>query len=635
MLAETETETELPRPSLVGTSGVILEVNLTTCQVNRFNVSPEDRRLYLGGKGLGLKYLAERLPLGTDPLDEKNVLCLMMGVVLGSKLPCSGRFNAVSKSPLTRGVMTSSCGGPFGMAYKTAGYEGLIITGKAQRPTTLVIDSKGVSFEDGLYLWGKDTQAAQTALKLGKNDGALVIGPAGENQVWFANICSGHRYLGRGGLGAVMGSKNVKAVVARGGEYQLVTADPSGFERLRKKARSYIDSNPFTAKMYRVNGTASNLNMCNRGEILPVNNFKRGAHPLASQISGEVMKERYHSTISTCRPCSILCGHKGKHADGSTHQVPEYETVALLGSNLNIFDPDQISKYNDMCGLMGLDTISTGGTLGWVMEAGEKGLVKTSLKFGMDQGILDAILDITFRHGFGGEMANGSRWLAEKYGGMDFAIQVKGMEMAGYDPRGSWGQGLAYAVANRGACHLSATLFPLEVFFGYMDPYRVQAKPNFVRFMEDLYAGVNSLPTCLFTSFAYILEPPLVKYTPKPVVGWLMGNLPEVAILLMDLSTFFRQFEVTGGVKLGARGFMQAGARIHTLERMLNVREGISRKDDTLPGRMLNEGRSVDRQERTVPLEPMLDAYYKLRGWDEKGIPKPRTLRNLKIDWLS
>ena len=520
------------------------------------------------------------------------------------------------------------------MAYKTAGYEGLILTGKARRPTTLVIDANGVHFEDGLWLWGKDTQATQEALKLGKNDGALVIGPAGENLVWFANICSGHRYLGRGGLGAVMGAKNLKAVVARGGEYILQAADQPGFERLRKHILGYINASPITSKLYRLYGTASFLKKCNEGEILPVSNFQRGAHPLAFQLSGQAMKERYDTKISTCRPCSILCGHKGKYADGSVHQVPEFETVALLGSNLAIFDPDQVSKFNDLCGLMGLDTISTGGTLGWVMEAGEKGLVKTPLKFGSEQGILDAILTITFRRSFGSEMANGSRWLAEKYGGKAFAIQVKGMEMSGYDPRGSWGQGLSYAVANRGACHLSSALFTLEVIMGFVNPYQTRAKPNLVRFFEDLYAAVNSLPICQFTSYAYILEPPLVKFTPRPVIKWLMENLPEAAILVMDLSSFSRQFEVVGGVRLGGRAFLQAGARIHTLERMLNVREGISRKDDTLPERMLEEGRTVDRQARTVPLEPMLEAYYRLRGWDQDGIPTPATLRRLKIDSL-
>lgn len=615
---------------VVGSTHRVLEINLATQQVTEFLISQEERRLYLGGKGLGLYYLSTRLPAHTDPLSPDNPLIFMMGTLLGTNAPCTGRFDAVTKSPLTGIVASSSCGGPFGMAFKTAGYEGLILRGKSPSPVKIMITSEGVKFEEASDLWGQKTQQTQTTLNLEKKEGALVIGPAGENLVRYANIRSGERYLGRAGLGAVMGSKNVKAIVAQGGEYKILTADPVRFEKLHKKATRQINENEFTGKMYRNFGTASNVNYCNDGHILPVNNFTSGYEERASQISGQVTREIYDYKPSTCRPCTILCGHKGTGPDG-VRQAPEYETLGLLGSNLGIYDPAEISDWNETCGEMGMDTISAGGTLAYVMEATEKGLFNSPLKFGCAEPINETLENIALRRGIGDELANGSRWMAEKYGGMEFAIQVKGMEMAGYDPRGSWGQGLAYAVANRGACHLSATIFPLEVFFGLLKPYTVQAKAQFVRFFENLYCAVNSLQTCLFTGFAYILEAPIVKLTPKPLLSLAMQYLPDVALQLMDVSVFSDLLSLATGMKISQRQMLAAGERIHLLERYLNVREGISRKEDTLPGRFLSESRSVDSEEKIVPLDPLLDSYYAMRGYTSQGIPTVETLQKHQI----
>lgn len=618
-------------PEIAGSNNRVLEIDLSRRVVATFTVSRADRSAYLGGKGLGLKYLDERLRPGVDPLGEDNYLAFFMGVLLGTRAPCSGRFAALTKSPLTGIMLSCSCGGPFGMAFKTAGYDGLLVTGRSVKPVCLMIDADRVTFEDAEPLWGLDTRAAQDALDLEKRDGALVIGPAGENGVLFANIASGHRFLGRGGMGAVMGAKRLKAVVARGGRYQMIPADRDRFARVCRRASGYIQANPFTSQAYRRFGTGAHVNSCNAGGILPVENFRKGRHADAGRVSGETMKEKYDSRPSTCRPCSILCGHRGTYPDGKTRQIPEYETIGMLGPNLGIFDADVISEWNDLCGRMGLDTISTGATLSYMMEAGEKGLLSTDLCFGSTDGVAAAIEDIAFRRDRGAEMAEGTRRLSEKYGGRDFAIQVKGLEMAAYDPRGSWGQGLAYAVANRGACHLSATLFPLEVFFGLLKPCTTRAKARFVCFFENLYAAVNSLHTCLFTSYAYVLEPPLVKYTPRPLLGLMMQYLPAAAVLLMDFSVFSRLFSAASGVRLSQWAFLKAGARIHTLERLMNTREGISRKDDTLPQRFLKEGRTFDPRQHTVPLEDLLDRYYRLRGYDDNGIPRTAMLKKLRL----
>ena len=617
--------------TIVGTGNRIIEVNLSTGTVAEFRVDDADRRNYLGGKGLGLKLLYERLEKGCDPLGADNWLAFMMGVLMGSTAPCSGRFSVVTKSPLT-GIMThSSCGGPFGMACKTAGFDGILVTGRAPSPVTVRIDESGAVVEAADDLWGLAVDETQQRLDPEGRGGALVIGPAGENRVLFANAASGHRFCGRGGVGAVMGAKHLKALVARGGSHRVVPADRKRFERAKKRAAAYIRKNPVTAEEYRHFGTASHVNWCNDGGILPVRNFRAGSHPESQRVSGRALRQRYSSRPRTCRPCSILCGHKGTHPDGSTFQLPEYESIGLLGPNLGIFDPDVVSALNTRCGQLGMDTISTGAVLAWCMEAGEKGLIDTPLRFGDAHGLEAALDDIAHRHDKGDAMADGTRRLAERYGGSAFAMHVKGLEMPAYDPRGAWGQGLSFAVANRGACHLSASIFSLEVALGLLDPYTRRAKAHFARFFENLYAAVNSLVTCQFTAYAYTLEPPVVRTTPTYLLRLTMQFLPRLAIRLIDVGVYAQLWRSVTGIRLNQWQMLKAGERIHVLERLMNTTEGISRKDDTLPPRMLAEGRECDDHRRTVPLKPMLDDYYRLRGYDLQGIPTARTLSRLGI----
>jgi len=617
---------------IIGTSNKILEINLSTKKVSEIDVSNEDRRLYLGGKGLGLKLLYDRLQPGTDPLGEENYLAFMMGVFMGTGAPCSGRFAAITKSPLTGIFATSSCGGPFGMSLKTSGYDGLLITGRSDKPIYLEINQDGVVFKDAQQIWGKDTvETQQLLISKDKKAGALVIGPAGEHKVLYANICSGERFLGRAGFGAVMGAKNVKAIVARGGTFRIVPKNTDLFNKIKKKAIKQINKNKFTAEQYRNYGTAANVKYCNDGGILPILNFRDGSHQRSMEISGETMKEKYNTKFSTCIPCSILCGHKGTFAKNRQLKIPEYESAALLGPNLGIFDTDLLGEWNELCGQSGMDTISLGATLAYVMEAGEKGLLKTELRFGSPEKIENTIKDIAFRNGQGDEFANGTRWLSEKYGGKEFAIHVKGLEMAAYDPRGAWGQGLSYAVANRGACHLSATTFALEVLLGFLNPFTTRAKARFVQFFEALYAVINSLHACQFTAYAYVLEQLIIKYTPSFILKFAMLNLPAIAVRFINIRVLTMFYKSITGMKLSQREMLNAGNRIHTLERYMNCREGISRKDDTLPDRFVNEVRISDLKKRTVPLEKMLFDYYKIRDFDEDGIPTKRVLRKYKI----
>ena len=291
---------------IVGTSNRILEIDLKSEQVKELQVTDNDRKVYLGGKGLGLKLLFERLQPGIDPLGENNYLAFMMGVLMGTGAPCSGRFAALTKSPLTGIMLTSSCGGPFGMAYKTAGYDGLLITGKSAKPIVLEIDSHGVKFQDGAHLWGQDTVATQQALGSDRKTGVLAIGPAGENRIRYANIASGHRFLGRGGMGAVMGAKNLKAIVAHGGTYRILPNDPNKFKAVCKKATGYIKANKYTGNLYRNYGTNSNTRTCNEAGLIPINNFRRGSDKRTEEISGQTIQEKYHTSFDTCQPCTIL-----------------------------------------------------------------------------------------------------------------------------------------------------------------------------------------------------------------------------------------------------------------------------------------------------------------------------------------
>jgi aldehyde:ferredoxin oxidoreductase len=428
-----------------------------------------------------------------------------------------------------------------------------------------------------------------------------------------------------------MGAKNLKAVLARGGAFRILPRERQNFARVKKRAMAYINQNPLTSQSYRQFGTSSHVRWCNEAGILPVHNFRHGSHPDAGAISGEAMAKRYKPRPHTCRPCAIRCGHRTTQPDGAKHPLPEYESVGLLGPNLGIFDPDAICRWNELCGRLGMDTISAGAILGWVMEAGERDLVETGLRFGSTDGIDAALQDMAHRRGFGDRMAEGTRRLSQAFGGSEFAIQVKGLELAAYDPRGSWGQGLAYAVANRGGCHLSATTFALEVGLDLLNPYTVRAKAHFVHFFENLYAAVNSLHTCQFTTYAYVLEPPLIRLTPRFLLGLSMQYLPWLAVRLMDLRVFSELYSSVTGIPLSQRRLLLAGDRIHTLERWMNTREGITRADDTLPERMLKEARSCDPHGRGVPLDGMLDTYYRLRGYGADGVPTPQTLRRLHI----
>lgn len=606
-----------------------MEVDLSTKTFSVYNVTDEERKMYLGGKGLGLKLLFDRLSPGIDPLGPYNIIAFMPGVLMATGAPCSGRFAAVTKSPQTGLMASATCGGPFGMQLKTAGWDGLLIKGKSETPLYLVVNAEGVEFKDASHIWGKGAIEAQE--ELGKKVSALAIGPAGENLVRFANVASSHRYLGRAGMGAVLGSKKLKAIQVIGKEYKIVPKDKETFDKIRKLGLKRLKGNPVTAYALRKYGTPSLVNHSNVSGMLPVRNFQLGTSPDAYTVTGEYMSEKYETKNDSCRACAILCGKKGNF-QGESMAAPEYETIGLLGTNLQIFDAVQIAKWNKLCGDLGVDTMSTGSTIAWVMEATEKGLVESNLKFGSPEGVAEAIEDIAYCRGLGADMALGTRALAEKYGGAEFAMHVKGLEIAAYDPRASFGLGLGYAVANRGGCHLSSTLMANEIFLGYLEPYATYAKADWVKFQEDLFCCINSIQTCIFTTFGYIFENPITKYSAWLQLKWVMQYLPKNAIDIADVSVYQKLWSSITGIKISRSEFIKAGERIHILERYMNTREGVSVEDDTLPARLLYESRECDTKKRSVPLAQMRKRYYKLRGYDRVGRPQTKKMQKLGIE---
>ncbi len=608
----------------------VIIINLTDESFEIKKIPSDWIKDYIGGKGLALKYFYELSSYKAEPFSEDNIIVIFTGPFSGTGAPNSGRFSALTRSPLTNILVHSSCGGDFGTALKETGFDGLIIKGRLNDWKTIKIDEDKIEFSDATYMLGKGTKQTQEMLNLNSKNGSLTIGPAGENRVLYANVRSADRFFGRGGIGAVFGDKKIKAIIAKGGKYKIKPDNEKEFIKYKGTANKMLISNSFTGYYYRNFGTNSNILLNNKGKILPVRNFTRGSHEKAEFISGEKIKENHTTGFSTCKPCTILCGHKGKFNNRELH-VPEYETTALFGSNLEIFDPVFIAEVNELCNDLGLDTISTAGTIAYIMEAGEKGLIKTDLKFGEKEGIKQFIEDIAYKRGFGVDASQGTKRLSQKYGGVSFSMNVKGLEIPAYDPRGSIGQGLSYAVANRGGCHISASIFPLEVYFKLMNPHKTKGKPEFVIYFENLYAAINSLHTCLFTAFGYIFEAFLTKITPKIILSFLMRNLPKFTLNLIDISMYAKLLSSITGISISPRQLLKTGERIIVLERYINTKMGISAKDDTLPERFLNEGRDDDYRKRVVPLSGMIKKYYKYRGYDNNGIPTEKLLKKSGI----
>lgn len=626
-----------------GYMGKFLDIDLSTGIIGDYPISDTLREQYLGSKGLATRILYDTTPRGVDPLGPDNVLIANTGPLVGSGAPCTSRFNISTKSPLTGGVLSCNCGGNFGMFLKRAGYDGVIVRGKAAKPTWIHVEEDKVELRDADDLWGLNTEETQE--KLPKGTGKIVIGPAGENLVLYACIMSQERAAGRGGAGAVMGSKNLKAITAKG-KAKTPVAYPEKFQKDVKRWIKILQHHPATGEMMPSFGTAVFVNRCNETNTMPTHNFARGSFEGAEAVSGEVLADTILTKNFGCASCVIKCGRRVMVGDKDV-KGPEYETLGLLGPNIENADLGKICQWNYEADLMGMDTISLGNTLGFAMELTEKGMLDSSLKFGEAAGISEMIEDIAYRRGLGDDLADGVKRMSEKYGGKDFAMHVKGMELAAYEPRGAVGHGLGYAVANRGGCHIAGGYM---IYFEAngpltMDPLTTNAKPHLAALMQILLDSLSDAGSCQFTAFTAIpkqllgLKPSSTLYRVVakslelfgPAIS-LMLKYPKVLAIVppMELLQHPKAISDLTGMKLTLGKYIEAGQRTYVIERLFNQREGIMGSADTLPRRSTEELQTSDPRSR-VPLAKMLPVYYRLRGLDRCGTPTPKTLAKLGV----
>lgn len=587
-----------------GWMGKTIKIDLGRNRQEAFPVSPETRRRFLGGRGLGVKLYTDLCPDPLDPFAAENPLIFMTGPLTGT-LMTSGRYQVISRSPLTGTICDSSSGGSFGAVLKGAGLDGLIITGRAERPVYLYVHDGIVEVRDASALWGLNTQQTQKAVQEQTAAKAAVacIGPAGENRVPFAAILNDRdRAAGRGGMGAVMGSKNLKAIAATGNQ-PVSLAAPEAYQVMSARLDRVVDKNPVTGKSLQVLGTSVLVNIVNAHGMFPTRNFRSGVFNDAEGISGEKIAESLLLRQSACYKCPIGCGRttrtKNRQGEG-----PEYETVWAFGAQLGVSDLQAIAEANYACNELGLDTVTMGSTIGCAMELHEVGALSEKMLWGDASRLVGWVQDTAYRRGFGVELGLGSRRLAAKCGRPELAMQVKGMEIPAYDPRGAQGMALSYATSNRGGCHMRGYMIMPEILGHpvFLDRFATAGKPEIVALFQDIAAVVDSAILCRFLQFA------------------------------MGISSFSEMLRTVTGLDYSDEELLAAGRRIYTLERLFNNRAGFTRADDTLPPRFFQEEfQTGSSRHRVVRLEEMLDRYYAVRGWDEQGIPTAATRAELGL----
>ncbi len=620
-----------------GYTGRYLLIDLSAATAKPVKVPGERALPYLGSKGVAARLLYELLPPQVDPLSPDNIVVINSGPLTGSGAPGSSRFNLSTKSPATGLIASSNCGGPFGLALKKAGYDGLILQGKAAARTWLEIDTGGVIMHDAAALWGKGALEVQELAPGGK--GKLAIGPAGENLVHFASALSGERVLARCGVGAVLGSKNLKGISVSGNGGKIPISDPAALRERLKAWTEAMKVHPVTGSMLPEFGTGVLVNRCDATMLLPTCNFREGTFPDAESISGEEIAERYKVERMGCTGCPVRCGRRIPDPRDGSRKVrgPEYETLALLGSNLCVSSLPRIIEWNRLCDELGLDTISTGGVLGTAMELGKLGALDGGVSFGETHGVAEVIEKIAHRDGVGDLMADGAKRLAEECGHPELAPHSRGLELPGYNPRFAWGHGLGYAVASRGGCHLDGGYMAFVEGAGtnLLDPHSAIGKATLTVFMQDLIQAVSASGACVFSAFLlfprWITEKLVSVRVPSLVAKgvtqsaralWVLDYIPRRALafnLPLSLLPFPRVLEAVTGQRFSFGSFLETGARIFDLERSFNLREGFDPRDDALAERFMHDA-EPGVQGRAVPLEAMLPAFYKARHWSKEGV---------------
>lgn len=628
---------------MFGYTGKIAKVNLSNGITEDYKISDKDRELYLGGKTLAAKIIYDSFNSKVEAFSEENIIVITTSPLTGSTAPCSSRFNVSTISPLTGLLVSSNCGGSFGLHLKRAGYDGLIITGKSKEKVYIDIIDEEIMIKSADHLWGKNTGETQELIGE-KNRGKFVIGIAGENLVRYASVVSEERTAGRAGVGAVFGYKNLKGIVASG-KITTEMADKENFKGFNMNWIKALRENIFTGQQLPKLGTASLVSMMNYRNQLATKNYSSGSYENFEKINGETLRQEYLVKNKGCITCPIQCGRVVK-VNGKEVKGPEVETLVLLGSNLLNDDMQTILNLNHLCDEYGIDTITFGSSIGLAMELNEKGLWDNGLHFG-DVSQLEGLVEkVATRAGIGDDLAEGTKRISDKYGGSDYAINVKGLELAAYEPRGAQGMGLGYATANRGGCHLNGGyLVVLEGLGLNVSGKTTTGKAAFAIFFQDLMEAVSSGGTCLFTTFK-ILPQWMVKNPNKGAVRFISKVVPYFGGIagffhnhswlmnfnIKSLLPYPYAISLVTGFKMNINKFVKAGERGYNLERIINIRQGLSGSQDTLPKRLIKELQREDDPDSKVKLDKMIVDYYKIRGWDKNGVPTRRRLRKLGLE---
>lgn len=580
-----------------GFFGKLLYVDLKNQSYTVTELSSDMLSSYLGGKGIGSYLLMKEVPEGIDPLSEENKIIFSIGPGTGTKLFGSNRYGVFSLSPLTGGYSESYSGGKVAPSIKQTGYDAIVISGKSEKPCYLVINDEKVEFRDGTHLWGKDCYVTEDTVlsEVGdKKAQAVVIGPAGENLVKFACIENNYwRSAGRTGLGAVCGSKNLKAVVFHG-KATCQLADEEKLLSISKGLSDQGKDNP-AVQTYQRFGTTALVAVMNTAGGFPTEYWSKGTLENWEKISGEEMEDNYYVRSTACPPCFLKCGKlnrvsAGKNA-GLEIEGPEYETLYSFGGLCKINSFEDIMYLNDVCDKYGMDTITAGNLVAFALYAAEKKKIDLPYTYGDVAGVEKILMDIVYKRDIGKYLADGIVKAGEHLGLADDTVHVKGLEPAGYDPRVLRGMGLAYATSPRGACHLRATFYKPELS-KMIDPKAVKGKAELFVEFEDRLTIFDTMILCRFY---------------RDLINW---------------ETLIDIIKSTTGWDYTVEELKTVANRIVTSSRMFNVKRGFGKKDDALPKRFYKEGLSdtIDAYPEE-DLHTLLEDYYKLRNWDEEGNP--------------
>jgi len=599
-----------------GYANKIAHIDLTNGEVKYEEIDEEIAQKYVGGRGMGVKFLFDNGP-EVEAFSPDNILCVMVGPLTGTKVKMSGRLCTVTKSPLTGTCTDSHMGGWTGAKLKWAGFDGLVFKGKAKKPTYAYVEDGKVTLNDASDLWGKGVHDTVKVMreKYGSDVAVMAIGPAGENLVCFASwINADNRASGRGGTGAVAGSKNLKCIVIKGDRKNMPKpADSELLDKFNKSALKHIKDPAMTTAPkvggLSVYGTEVLMNMVNEIGGLPTRNSQSSDFPHADDISGETIKDKILVKTTACHVCPIACKREveiteGKHK-GLHMESVEYESVWAFGANCDNNDLNAITAMIDHCNDFGLDTIETGDALAMTMEATEKELVD-GLEWGDTDAMIELIRKITLRIGIGNDLAEGMDPCSKKWGDPSIAMTVKGQSIPAYDPRGIKGMGIGYATSNRGACHLRGYTPASEVVGNVLgeeastDPLAWEGKAEMMMIFQNVYGFTDSLNVCKFGTFA------------------------------IPLDVYAGLYSAITGVPLDVNSLLKIGERVYNLERYYNNLNGFREGSDYLPKRFLEEPGTGAAEGSVCEIDKMLEEYYKLRGW-ENGVVPENKLRELGI----